>query len=85
MTPEEREAKRKQYNSVWRYMADGRWHTLAEIADTVDAPTQSISARLRDFRKKRHGAHTVHRFQISETPRVFTYMLERNKDGSSDL
>lgn len=40
-------------------MADGRWRTLREIAQATGAPEASVSARLRDLRKERHGSHVV--------------------------
>jgi hypothetical protein len=35
------------------------WVTLAELSAVVAAPEASVSARLRDLRKKRYGAYTV--------------------------
>lgn len=90
MTPEDREAKRRQYNAVWRVMIDGRWRTLESIQNTMIeemglyAPEQSISARLRDFRKKKHGAHTVDRFEWQTKPRVFKYRLIRNTESKDE-
>lgn len=54
-----------QYTAVMRYMADQQWHTLAEIAEAVGAPEASVSARLRDARKKRNGGHVVERQYVS--------------------
>lgn len=36
-----------------------RWWTLAELEAYTGYPQASISARLRDLRKPRHGLHTV--------------------------
>jgi len=49
----------RQRMAVWRAMSDGQWHTLRELSKTTGHPEASISARLRDFRKVRYGAHTV--------------------------
>lgn len=51
----------QQLKDVFDLMKDGRWRTLPEIADNIKHPTQSISARLRDLRKDKYGAHTVER------------------------
>jgi hypothetical protein len=62
----------KQIIRVFNTITDGRWHTLAGIGKKVDAPTQSVSARLRDLRKKQFGANI-----IDKRPRgtVFVYRL----------
>ena len=54
-----------QLLAVHRYMADGQWHGLADIAAALDIPEQSASARLRDLRKKRFGALWVNRKRVS--------------------
>ncbi len=82
MTYEETEAQRRQFNAVWLVTIDGVWRTLEEIqrallAQGIYAPLQSISARLRDFRKKKFGGHTVHRFYWRKG--VWKYKLERAK------
>jgi hypothetical protein len=51
----------KQRALVLAYVVAGDWWTLAELAEATGAPEASISARLRDFRKARHGGHTVER------------------------
>ncbi len=48
-----------QLQRVGRLMLDGRWRTLAEIADTTGAPEASVSARLRDLRKDKFGGHVL--------------------------
>lgn len=50
-----------QLAKVREAMADHQWHTLAELAAICDAPEASVSARLRDARKKKFGGHTVER------------------------
>jgi hypothetical protein len=50
-----------QYARVFRLMEDGAWRSLSEIGRYTDAPSPSVSARLRDMRKKRFGGHTVER------------------------
>lgn len=51
----------KQLVAVREFMADERWHSLAEISAGVDAPEASVSARLRDLRKLKFGAWRVNR------------------------
>lgn len=40
-------------------MRDGAWRSLSQISTLTGDPEASISARLRDLRKPRFGAHTV--------------------------
>ncbi len=42
-------------------MRDGLWRTLREIEAETGDPQASISARLRDFRKRRFGGHELTR------------------------
>lgn len=55
-----------QLAAVYQLMSDGEWRTLAGIGHAVRrvpgcerATEASLSARLRDLRKPRFGAHTV--------------------------
>lgn len=50
-----------QTKLVFALMQDGKFRTLASIASQTGAPEASVSARLRDLRKARFGAHTVNR------------------------
>jgi hypothetical protein len=50
-----------QLTAVFEAMKDGHWRTLARIRAMTGAPEASISARLRDCRKSKFGAHTVER------------------------
>lgn len=55
---------RCQLVDVRTLMADGKWRTLAEICSECGYPDTSIpgiSARLRDLRKLKFGAHSVER------------------------
>lgn len=55
----------RQLQIVWDLMVDGEWRSLAQIAEVVGEPEASVSARLRDFRKPRCGAHNVFRRLLS--------------------
>lgn len=46
---------------VFAAMQDGAYRTLNAISLITGAPEASVSARLRDLRKARFGAHTVNR------------------------
>ncbi len=63
---------------VYRTMTKnaGWWWTLREISQDTGDPEASISARLRDLRKARFGAHTVNRRRRGDpTKGVFEYQL----------
>lgn len=52
----------RQLDRVRNYMVNsGQWWTLREIEAALDYPQASISARLRDLRKDKHGAYEVKR------------------------
>lgn len=48
-----------QNQRVFDAMRGGEWFTLREISALASAPEASVSARMRDLRKERFGAHTV--------------------------
>ena len=62
-----------QLDAVRRYMRDGEWHTLGQIATAIGAPEASVSARLRDLRKPKFGKHTIERQHV--TRGLFQYRL----------
>ena len=64
-----------QAATVWKVMRDGQWHTLSGIAKATGYPEASISARLRDLRKKRFGSHVVERERDTTDPGLFYYRL----------
>jgi hypothetical protein len=51
----------KQFMRVWKLMSDAKWRTLREIEAETGDQQASISARLRDFRKKLYGGFAVGR------------------------
>lgn len=69
----------KQLGRVARLMGDGRWHTLAEIEGVTRDPQASISARLRDLRKKKFGGHAVNRERLLDGGGQFRYRLVLEK------
>jgi len=50
-----------QLERVRSIVSDGRWITLAQLARRAGGSEASVSARLRDLRKFRHGSHTIER------------------------
>ena len=56
----------KQQKEIFDIVIDGEWRTLSELEYLTDYrhPPQSISARLRDFRKKKFGGFLVERKYI---------------------
>lgn len=70
----DRKRLNKQSQAVYNLMADGKWRTLAQIAQAIDAPESSVSARLRDFRKPKFGGYIVNRKRIDGG--LFSYQLD---------
>ena len=65
-----------QYMAVWNIMIDGQWHTESEIRTITNNPAGSgVTARFRDFRKKRFGAHTVERERVPGKRGLHKYKL----------
>lgn len=62
-----------QHERVKEFMRAGGWHTLAEIHEATGDPEASVSARLRDLRKKRFGKHTVLRRHLGDG--LYAYRL----------
>ena len=63
---------------VYRFMLDGLWHTLREISIGTSAPEASVSARLRDLRKRKFGGHYVERVRLGDHSGLFMYRLVPN-------
>ncbi len=53
-----------QLEAVWQAMRDGAWRSVEEIAELVQCPPASASARLRDLRKPQYGGWTVERAYV---------------------
>ena len=62
---------------VFNALQDGEWKTLRELSEDTGDPEASISARLRDLRKKKFGAHTVESRRRGEPKQgLWEYKLE---------
>ncbi len=65
----------KQLEAVYDIMRLGNWITLPELQEQIpEATTQSLSARIRDFRKAKFGGYLVERRRI--TGGLFAYRLD---------
>lgn len=66
----------KQLKRVFDLVKDGKWRTLGEIAEATGDHEQSISARLRDFRKVKFGSYNIERRRRGEASAgLFEYRL----------
>lgn len=70
-----------QARRVWDALADGSWRTLAQLAAATGDPEASVSARLRDFRKKPWGGHVVERRRAGAARGTYEYRLVRSAEG----
>jgi hypothetical protein len=67
-----------QIKRVFNVMQKGRWLTLAEISSVTGDPPASISAQLRNLRKRRFGAYTIlRRARGNREHGLFEYRLAR--------
>lgn len=75
----------KQLQAVYDVMKDGEYRTLDQIVVAIKAATgivaspQSVSARVRDFRKEKFGGFKVNRQAVGDG--LFKYQLLR-ADGT---
>ena len=53
-----------QHRRVYDAIIDGEWYSLGDISEITGDPQASISARIRDFRKKEFGKHYIIRRHI---------------------
>lgn len=65
----------RQLWDVAKAMGDNRWHTLHQLAAATGHPEASVSARLRDLRKRRFGAHQVDRRRKEDGAGTWQYRL----------
>lgn len=63
-----------QQQRVYNAMKNGRWWTLSKLNERTGDPVQSISARIRDFRKPRLGLTVEVK---KRTDGLFAYRLIR--------
>lgn len=58
-------------------LKDGQWITLSELAARIGCSEAAASARLRDLRKKRCGAHTVERQRLDSGLHRYRLIVSR--------
>ncbi|VTR92794.1 unnamed protein product [Gemmata massiliana] len=58
-----------QLRRVFAVMKDGQWRTLSEICAATGDMSQSVSARVRDFRKAKFGGFVVERRRRGQASR----------------
>jgi hypothetical protein len=63
-----------QLERVFLAMSDGQWHSLDWLAVQANGTEASVSARLRDLRKFRHGSHVIDRRRVG-TSGLFQYQM----------
>jgi len=68
---------------VHRLMHDGEWRTLARIVMAVGGSEAGVSARLRDLRKAKWGAHTVERKRHPEADGLWLYRVSHESSALS--
>jgi hypothetical protein len=65
LTPADEKRITKQRDAVLKLMLSGNWLTLSELSQLLEReygrkfPEASVSARLRDLRKRRYGSYRV--------------------------
>jgi hypothetical protein len=65
----------RQMRDVWAHMSTGKPYTLDELARLTNHPEASISARIRDLRKAKHGGHTVERWHLGQGVWIYQLVL----------
>lgn len=65
----------RQLELVRAAMEPGNWWTLEELATVASCTTQSASARVRDLRKDKFGAHTIERKSVPGQRGLFLYRM----------
>lgn len=70
---------RRQLAAVRKATSDHQWWTLARLSTEVGAPEPSVSARLRDLRKKKFGGLTVERKRIPNGNGLHIYRVPRQQ------
>jgi hypothetical protein len=64
-----------QFLRVFAVVRDGHWRSLKAISLACGDPEASVSARLRDMRKKKFGGHNVERERVDDDRGLFVYRV----------
>ena len=82
-----------QIRRVYDFMLDGAWRTLNEVSDATGDPHSSVSAQLRNLRKKRFGGHNIERkyvvgglysYRLEPGPRIASFWRRRSRHPARD-
>lgn len=65
--PEDHVRLGRQLLRVLGVLQSGEWLTLRQLSQLAEAPEASCSARLRDLRKEKFGAHEIDHKRIANT------------------
>ncbi len=78
-----------QHLRVYEAMKDIEWKTLRQVSIITGDPEASISARLRDFRKKKFGGHFVGRHHVEgglwEYLLIWNPLVPRPEEGEENV
>jgi len=69
--PRDRPRLKKQFDRVLAVMEDGKWHTIAEVANLTEDPAQSVARQMRYIRarpgmrvERRHDGGGLYSFRV---------------------
>src|SRR5262245_54754043 len=65
-----------QLRRTYDAMEDGHWHSLNGLAASAGGTVASVSARVRDLRKRKYGARVVERKHIKDG--LFLYRMRKS-------
>ena len=72
-----------QLGRVFHAMTGGEWWTLEILSSVTRAPEASVSARLRDLKKKKFGGMTIERRRSERYQGLWDYrMIPLEKQGA---
>lgn len=73
----------KLLDRVRIFMSDGQWRIIPQIREQVGGTESSVSARLRDLRKQKHGGHCVEKEYIGAGLWQYRLLLEEENDSTA--
>ncbi len=65
---------------VFTVMSDGNWHRLSELSARCQGSETSMSARVRDLRKDKFGAHKVDAERHPSIKGLWLYRLDPQQE-----
>lgn len=78
----------RQHERIRNFMLSwhgGVWHTLSDIAQSLNYPEASVSANLRHLRKPEFGSHVVDKRRRVGSPGTWEYRVRTQAKGQIDL